>query len=221
MPDTYTPYYNLTLVEHGTINWSGKVNQNFHELDGLIKGMFELLSSLSGGTPISGVVTSVNGKTGAVNLNLSDLGGLTDAELNSLIQAHIEQALIAAGIDEFVAIGLASQDYVRQQIAAQDDFSMSEKVYGKWIDNKPVYRRTINLGFMPNSSTITVPHGITALKQAVDYDPSYFNSVTRTTIFAGEGISITINDTDLIATTQSDMSAYTGLVTVYYTKTTD
>lgn len=43
-----------------------------------------------------------------------------------------------------------------------DVYSASETVIGKWIDNKIIYRKVINIGTLPNATYKDVSSGLTA-----------------------------------------------------------
>ena len=46
-------------------------------------------------------------------------------------------------------------------------FSLTEKVVGKWIDDKPIYQKTVYCSSLPAASQKNIPHGISNLKLIV------------------------------------------------------
>ena len=118
-------------------------------------------------------------------------------------------------------------NYIIPVVDSMDDYSESEiDTQRKWIDGKTIYKKTIYLGTLPDSTTKTVPHGITNLgllikiEGAVDYSgsphfqlPINFPGTTATTI------RTFINGADVSIGTGMDRTDYTGYVTLYYTKT--
>jgi hypothetical protein len=83
------------------------------------------------------------------------------------------------------------------------------------------FRKIIDLGSLPNTGTLSIAHGITgitvmtriygAATSATSYIPMpYFG--------LGNGIELQMDLTNIIVTTYSNRSAYTGLVVVEYLK---
>ena len=111
----------------------------------------------------------------------------------------------------------------------KNNYSTNEIVVGKWINNKPLYRKVVNIGNLPNATTKSVSTGISNL----DYVTKLYGIANASNGF------ITLNDTypgdatydtrlfynktngtiDII--TAFDRSSYSGYVVVEYTKTTD
>lgn len=98
---------------------------------------------------------------------------------------------------------------------------------GRIIDGKEVYGRRINFGALPNNTSKTVSHGInfsTAKYISMQCD---FQETNYKISFQNYGIKPQTTNEPIIAfvgnavigiKTVSDMSAYTGFVTIYYTK---
>ena len=109
---------------------------------------------------------------------------------------------------------------------AEPNYSTSEvdtKV--KWIDNKTIYRKTINIGALPNATGKQVNHGISGLDTVVKMegfarDPNAFTPLP----FPGSGsnpagfIQVGITSTAVSIGTGTDRSNATGYITLYYTK---
>ena len=69
--------------------------------------------------------------------------------------------------------GLAEnqQENVLATINENNSYSTTEQPTGaKWIDGKPVYRKVIDFGVLPNASQKTVDHGIANLGQVIKCD---------------------------------------------------
>lgn len=106
------------------------------------------------------------------------------------------------------------------------DYEETEQDTGiLWIDDEPIYRKTIDLGTLPNSTTNTVPHGITGLGTCVRVYGFADNGTAQLPLpfshpsTIGSQILIQINDTNVIVTTGSNRTDYTdNYVTLYYTK---
>lgn len=107
-------------------------------------------------------------------------------------------------------------------------FSTAEKVVGIWIDGKLLYRKTINIGAMPNKTVKYIPHNISnAEKVIIDTSHSFAfgnagNCVPLPYVIGSAGgttlqIEIQINLRDIIVTSYDDRSSLSGYVTLLYT----
>ena len=109
---------------------------------------------------------------------------------------------------------------------ATDDYSTDEtKTFKHWIDDKPIYRKVVNLGNLPNTNSKVVAHGITnagtftnvtgiALSSSVKINLPYPTNNTRTIMLYASSTSVYIE-------TFSDRSDFVGYAILEYTKTTD
>lgn len=105
-----------------------------------------------------------------------------------------------------------------ESINSQHFSTTRESICGVWIDNKPIYMKTIDLGLMPNSGLNQINHGIIGIDKIVGLEGFITN-------VAGEMIPIPNADVILKATTLRidavttlDLSAYTGTAIIKYTK---
>lgn len=108
------------------------------------------------------------------------------------------------------------------------EYSLEEKMVGFWVDGKPIYRKTVDFGALPNNNTKTVAHGISDFGKIVDLRGVATNNSSNTTLAIphpgntlNNMISINITDTNVTIITGSNRSAYYCTVTLYYTKTTE
>lgn len=106
------------------------------------------------------------------------------------------------------------------------NYSTQEQVVGKWIDGKPIYQKTINLGELPNESTKTVPHGISNFDHIIGlegYAQTSTASISIPYVSTNSAFSIVVDldATNITVTTGSDRSNLSGYLTMRYTKTTD
>lgn len=108
------------------------------------------------------------------------------------------------------------------------DYSTTEKNTGmKWIDSKEIYKKTVNLGALPNATSINYPHGITNIDKIVSFE-AICNDASGNTLplpyvnmdSASYQTQIEIGSTNILVKTGANLSAYTGYVTLYYTKIT-
>lgn len=109
---------------------------------------------------------------------------------------------------------------------AEPNYSTSEvdtKV--KWIDNKTIYRKTIDIGALPNAGGKQVSHGISGLDTVIKMEGFAKGSAAYTPLpFPGTAsnpagfIQVGITSTVVSIGTGADRSNATGYVTLYYTK---
>ena len=104
-----------------------------------------------------------------------------------------------------------------------------EQVIGTWYDGKPIYRKVIDCGNLPNASNKNIPVNISNLKNIVSLqgiasygDISFpFNNVRPRETSNIATIGLYFYGGNITIETGNDRSAYTGYVTIEYTKTTD
>ena len=106
------------------------------------------------------------------------------------------------------------------------NYSTSETIIGTWIDNKVIYRKVIDLGYMPNNTTLTVDHNITNLDRIVnaygyslrsDGDVLPIPYVTFNEKNYG-GINYFITASYIAITTRNDRSSFYAYMVLEYTK---
>lgn len=105
------------------------------------------------------------------------------------------------------------------------DYSTSEVNTGtKWINGAVVYKKTINLGSLPNNTVKAVAHSISNLDFVIDVQATASDGVNRIVIPAtattgtASQVSIYIDGTNVNITSGNDRSGYSGYATLYYTK---
>ena len=95
-----------------------------------------------------------------------------------------------------------------------------------WIDGKPIYKKTIDFGALPNATNKKVNHNISNLdriikvEQSIDNNSSGFLEISsgnpNNNIFNLYGTA-----TEIGVTASDDRSGCYAYFTLYYTKTTD
>jgi len=108
------------------------------------------------------------------------------------------------------------------------NYSTSEISTGTiWIDNKPIYKKTVSTGAMPNNTRKQVAHGISNLGFIISmsgaaYGSSTFVPIPYTDTTASSSVGLFADSNNIILFTGANMSYLTtSYVTLYYTKTTD
>lgn len=104
------------------------------------------------------------------------------------------------------------------------DYSTSEVDSGsKWIDGEAIYKKTVNLGNLPNNTTKTVPHNIANFSTLVRLEGNFTNGTNSAPIpysatTASKTVQAYVDATNITIGTGEDRSTYSGYVTLYYTK---
>lgn len=115
-------------------------------------------------------------------------------------------------------------------------YSTEEQVIGVWIDGKPLYRKVIDLGVLPNTDTVMIPHNIDNLDRIISmsgmakserqnlllpfpysFGKDGFNSDGTVKINAVP-INIYEQQGNIVVYTLSDRSEMTGYVILEYIK---
>lgn len=109
---------------------------------------------------------------------------------------------------------------------AEPDYSTSEvdtKV--KWVDGKTIYRKTVDIGALPNNSSKSVDHNIANLGRIIKHEGWALQvsdgvelPLPYADISANGSVCIFVSSTDIRVVTGADRSGFSGYVTLYYTK---
>lgn len=108
-------------------------------------------------------------------------------------------------------------------------YSLSEQIVGTWIDQKPLYEKTIDIGYLPNATQKLVNHNIDDIDTVAMIKGSAKNTNNNASVVlphthpngANQSIAVTVTTTQISIQDGIDRSAYYGYVTIQYTKTTD
>lgn len=128
---------------------------------------------------------------------------------------------------KLVTLHDANGEVIYPQTISDMDYSTSEQDTGcKWVDGKPIYKKTIDIGALPNATTKNIAHGISALGIMLDMRgvAFYTNGISLPLPFVAisqASISTNATSTDVVITTANDRTAASGYITLWYTKTTD
>lgn len=113
-----------------------------------------------------------------------------------------------------------------EEVDNPNNYTTTETVIGTWINGKPLYRKVVDFGYLPNTSSKTVNSGLSNVKVL---------SITATAIYDNDGTTLTIPDThgsypmrilfnssnQVEINTQNDRSSFYTYVILEYIKTTD
>ena len=121
-------------------------------------------------------------------------------------------------------------EIIYPQTVSDMDYSTSEQDTGcKWIDGKPIYKKTVDYGALPNNTIKYVNHGIANMARAVKIEGIIQMSSTNWTKIplVYKGVDSTYNAEFQVTTTyvhcatNQDRSSLSAIITIWYTKTTD
>lgn len=106
------------------------------------------------------------------------------------------------------------------------NFSLSEANTGfVWIDNKPIWKKTISVGQLPNNTAKSVAHGVSNIDQIIDVSGVANDGNTTIPLpfihenTAISGIKITADRTNVNVGASRDWSSYgQSYITILYTK---
>ena len=176
-------------------------------------------------TTLTGTVNTLSGTVTSVQTTANNASQTASSALNTANTANGKADTNASAISTINSTISSLSD----KIDESESFSSTEKVIGKWIDGKPLYRSVVNTGALPNNTTKTIPHGISNIKKITflhgighnlitdGYIPLPYASVT-----ASQTLMIYASVENIYFLTQADLSNYTeSYMIVEYTKTTD
>lgn len=104
------------------------------------------------------------------------------------------------------------------------DYSTSEVDSGsKWVNGDAIYKKTVNIGNLPNNTTKTVAHNIANFSTLVKLEGAFTNGINSAPIpyaapTTSKVVQVYVDATNITIGTGEDRSAYSGYVTLYYTK---
>lgn len=132
--------------------------------------------------------------------------------------------------EEDTKIYIEEEDLDGQYLPVEEDiYSTTETKTNKiWIDGKPIYRKVIECGSLPNNSGKQVLHNIANLNFFTNTKIWGVRS-DKTTIFypyydvatPANSVTTYLDATQIYLVTKSDRSSYTAYALLEYTKTTD
>lgn len=121
------------------------------------------------------------------------------------------------------------QDNVEEAIDLTNTYLADEIVIGKWL-GKPLYRKVINTGALPNATTNDIPYYINNIDKIINIKGYAFRSSDNFTIplpFSSPdniiySVSLGVLGNNIRISTATDRTAFTESYAILeYTKTTD
>ena len=171
------------------------------------------------------------------NIKVSEMTEATvfdDGDYTMIVQGNqnkkISHENILGNIENNIANNTSNISQINTNITNYGQYSLQETFTGKtWIDGKPIYRKVINCGALPNNTTKNVTHNISNLSNVIFANGISYSSGTGNyfpipysadTLQAQ--VKMWVTNTDVSLQTLSDRSNYTTTyIILEYTKTTD
>ena len=141
-------------------------------------------------------------------------------EVDPTVPAHVK-AITEEQIATWDSMGENGTGEVMAEMAAYSD---KEIVIGTWIDGRPIYRKVLSLGELPNNGTKYVPTGL--IHTDIRIVRLYGNAANGTGKYQSGLNDLytrinTLSDNTLSVVTKADFTGFTGYAILEYTKITD
>lgn len=174
--------------------------------------------------------------------NYPDTSTPINATNLNTIQDNIENALFSGNyndltnkptiptIENSLDSGSTTNGASVHAVAQINTYSETEIKIGTWINNKPIYRKVIDCGGLPNATSKNVAHGISNLDTVTLLRGVAYNSTAGTRLpipysdtgNASWSVQMFCNQTQIVLIAGDNKSAYQqSYVIIEYTKTTD
>lgn len=108
-------------------------------------------------------------------------------------------------------------------LAPVTEYSTSEQESGLiWTDAATIYKKTINLGALPDTTSKNVAHSISDLDRVIKIEGMADDGTDQIPLpyyHATDGVEVTVNNTNVVLTTEDAKDTFTGYLTIFYLKT--
>lgn len=218
-----------TLGETGGSKYLQEHTHDYPRSNGAFAGT--TTDNWSNGGSTSGTIQTndTQAKTGGVSTIATGNSGNLQPYLvtNFIIKAANKVALGRGNVvDSLNGYDTDSAPSVRA-VNARSTYSTTEQVVGTWLDNKPIYRKVLSIGNLPNNASKAVEHNISNLGYVISVSGTVTNGSAYRTINSSStnnlvGIIEVFTDTTYIyIRDNANLSDFSGYIIIEYTKTTD
>ena len=162
------------------------------------------------------------------NPNVADINKVRAGDLNEIKNVVNANDDNVGDLADLKTADVSSVVNAINEINDKFNYTQEEQRIGTWIDGKPIYRKVINCGALPNATNKIVNHNIQNIGHSYIYGTAIRSSDKRefplpfAAASAGSEIQLDLTNTAIQITTSVDRSAFDQTyVIIEYTKTTD
>lgn len=149
----------------------------------------------------------------------ADLANLADGQIVATKDTGTELSQPVDAVEEGNLHAVTSN-----AVAESLSYSTTEqKTGGVWIDGKPIYRKVIDCGAMPNATSKGVLHNIQNFGYLIDSKilAKTAEGIRVVCNYGGTSLSLYVDNVNVIISSAYDFSSYSGYAVLEYTKTTE
>lgn len=150
---------------------------------------------------------------------------VNDGDLLMIVQGQANKKIPAATFNSGNDTRITAAE---NNLANLQNYVSAETVIGKWINNKPLYRKIYTIASLPNATTLDVALNISNLENIVKLEGMATNAAKTVSFplpfYRSDptlGIEMYGTNTNIVIITGTDRRELTAFVIVEYTKTTD
>lgn len=182
---------------HGLFNHNPDGDANKYTVNFPDNGFYN--NAFTGGTTSGRSGTTTHGKQKAVYVYIKATSGLAENQQDNVLR----------NVKDYVD---NSNSYSTQEV----------KTGGTWIDGKPIYRKVVDIGTLPDTTSKSVLHNIQNLNKVLE-TKLVANDSTNFIVcnFGGTELAVYIDGVNILIVSGNNLTGYTGYVIIEYTKTTD
>ena len=164
---------------------------------------------------------------------LNNTGSGEDIHIKDIVNArggettHGKQKAVYVYIKATSGLAENQQDNVlnnvKDYVDNSNSYSTEEiKTGGTWIDGKPIYRKVVNVGTLPDKTSKNVQHNIQNLDKVLEIKLVANDGISSIVCnFGGKEMGVYIDAANVIITSGDNFTGYSGYAIIEYTKTTD
>ena len=114
--------------------------------------------------------------------------------------------------------------YPWQKVDLSGTYSANELTTGEWVDGSPIYKKTVDIGSLPNNANKDVAHNISNLGTVVKIEGTVTNGQGDHLLLPyahpseNASIGLYVIGNNIRIRTGNDRTAFSGYATIYYTK---
>ena len=112
---------------------------------------------------------------------------------------------------------------VKDYVDNSNSYSTNEiKTGGTWIDGKPIYRKVVDIGTLPDTTSKSVLHNIQNIDKVLETKLVASDNISSIVCnFGGKELATYVSMENIFIVSGNNFTGYSGYVIIEYTKTTD